>query len=374
MTRRNPPAQWVLPDVIDPPKRRCFIIEVPDEPQHVAAFRGAILNLASGYQWADDPTHKAREVALVWRDVYDKIVDCPPPPKPEIGGTILEDDMSQTIRISPDDGCIIQMWCIDHWEDWYDPRSCIAGGVTQPDDGGAIGPGECRVFQVALQANGKWRLPVPVKNGYIITVSGLRGAWTDGGGDWRCAGGENFILGICGGAGTRVLDGSDPVTAAYHMQLVGIYDGSTGIPVGNGPFTVTGQASLIDLDFQANDAALDNNYGSVYFQVQVCNGAATCVDLAYLLGATGPTSVCIGEEFDFVVNDFDGVAWNGGITFSPCCSLTLVSQSGAIVTTADHEDCAHGYHTGFSLTNITKLGTNSSIGAFTLHLRLDSIT
>jgi len=44
------------------------------------------------------------------------------------------------------------------------------------------------------------------------------------------------------------------------------------------------------------------------------------------------------------------------------------------VTQADSEDCGHTYHNGFNLTNVTKIGTNSTIGAFTLHLRLDSVS
>jgi len=76
MTRRNPPAKWVLPITINPPARKCFTILVPDEELHVAAFRGALLSLASGYNWADDPLHKARLVARVWKDVVDNVFEC----------------------------------------------------------------------------------------------------------------------------------------------------------------------------------------------------------------------------------------------------------------------------------------------------------
>lgn len=69
--RRNEPAKWTLPTVINPEGRRCVMIEVPDERFHIAAFRGAMLHLAEAYKWADDPDHTAREVALVWRGIID---------------------------------------------------------------------------------------------------------------------------------------------------------------------------------------------------------------------------------------------------------------------------------------------------------------
>jgi len=44
-------------------------LQVPNERFHIAAFRGALLDLASAYKWQDDPDHKAREVANVWKGV-----------------------------------------------------------------------------------------------------------------------------------------------------------------------------------------------------------------------------------------------------------------------------------------------------------------
>lgn len=75
MNRRNPRAKWTLPDVINPLETMCVQIQVPKERFHIAAFRGALLNLASAAQWADDPDHTAREVALVWRDVINSMTE-----------------------------------------------------------------------------------------------------------------------------------------------------------------------------------------------------------------------------------------------------------------------------------------------------------
>jgi len=74
--RRNPKAKWVLPEVVNPEDRRCFTIPVPDDPQHIAAFRGALLNLCSAMNWQDDTEHTAKDVAAVWRTIYEEVEAC----------------------------------------------------------------------------------------------------------------------------------------------------------------------------------------------------------------------------------------------------------------------------------------------------------
>jgi len=76
MSKRYPRAKWVLPAVVHPDNYKCFKVSIPNDPQYIAAFKGAMLSLGSGAQWADDPDHKAREVAEVMRAVYDNLIDC----------------------------------------------------------------------------------------------------------------------------------------------------------------------------------------------------------------------------------------------------------------------------------------------------------
>jgi hypothetical protein len=64
MTRKNPPAQWVLPDVVNPPDSICITVPVPNDRKHIGAFYGALFNLTSARFWQDDLAHTAREVAL----------------------------------------------------------------------------------------------------------------------------------------------------------------------------------------------------------------------------------------------------------------------------------------------------------------------
>jgi hypothetical protein len=268
VNRRNPPAKWVLPTVIDPPGRRCFIIEVPDELYHMAAFRGALLNLASAYKWQDDPAHTAREVANVWREIVDNVKTCPPDCDPDLGGTTLEDLMSQQIRISPDDSCVIQMWCIDHWEDWYNPTECIVKGSVQPPPAaGNPSQGETKTVCLPLQANSQVVLPYTVSGGYTLTVHDASGAATDGALGWTCPDGGDYVLGGCGAPGTHEV--GDPSATAYHMSIIAYIDGvyyPTNAPIILPPDLVDEQVI-----FQLNDGTLSDNSGSLAFCVDVAN-------------------------------------------------------------------------------------------------------
>lgn len=76
MARKPERAKWALPEVVDPEDRLCFTIQVPNERMHLAAFRGALWNLASAVNWADDPEHTAKDVANVWKQIYDEVEAC----------------------------------------------------------------------------------------------------------------------------------------------------------------------------------------------------------------------------------------------------------------------------------------------------------
>jgi len=73
MSKRYPRAKWVLPNVVDPTTSVCYTVPVPNEKFHIAAFLGALQDLGSATQWADDEAHTAKEVAQVWRDIIDEL-------------------------------------------------------------------------------------------------------------------------------------------------------------------------------------------------------------------------------------------------------------------------------------------------------------
>lgn len=79
MTRKNPPARYTLPDVPVPSTFRCYQVNVPDDPMHIAAFQGQIKALASAYTWQNDPDHTALLAASAWQPIFDGICLDPSP-------------------------------------------------------------------------------------------------------------------------------------------------------------------------------------------------------------------------------------------------------------------------------------------------------
>lgn len=78
-------AKWVLPATIDPAGTKCASITIPDDPDHIAAFNGALYQLTRWYNWAEDDEHSARLVANVWKRAYDSLNiadDCTSSPVP----------------------------------------------------------------------------------------------------------------------------------------------------------------------------------------------------------------------------------------------------------------------------------------------------
>lgn len=267
MTRKHPPAKWVLPAIIDPPRRRCFTIEVPDERFHVAAFRGALLNLASAINWQDDTAHTAREVALVWREIVDNVFDCIDC-ETDFGIDTGENDMN--LRISPDNPCIIQTLCGDGtWMDWYNPEGCIPSAAAQHGPVSQPEVGECLEYDVKLDGSGYWHLPVPVSSGDTIEITDATGGWYDGGlSAWRCPNGQAYGFGLC--ADPTITEGGDPLPASPHMMLIASINGVFHEAY-NTTITVPTGLSLQDMVFQPNDDPLTDNAGSISFHVKYCH-------------------------------------------------------------------------------------------------------
>lgn len=287
--KRKPLQKWVLPAVIDPPGRRCIQVQVPDDPAHIAAFRGAMLTLQSAYNWADDPAHTAKQVALVWRSIIDNMNTwgCEVP-------TILREEPG---------GCGIQ-WSLDNGSTWetIDLSTCItalaensfnllfpssfntalqqaiADGVVQesgiqPSPAVAPPPGECVSFHVVMQARENWICPVSVSPGSTVHVSAAYGGWNDGAAYWYCPSGDSYGIGACSPE-TAHFEGTDPLPSAFHMTVVGrMLDSGLWFNPYSGIWTVPmGQATQLFV-LQANDQSLSDNYGEIQFDVEICTAA-----------------------------------------------------------------------------------------------------
>lgn len=297
MTRRNPPAKWVLPGTVNPAGRRCFTIQVPDEEQHIAAFRGAMLDLASGYKWADDPTHKAREVALVWRDVIEQMEDC----------------VQILLRPNPLDDCELQI-SYDNgatWEtrfnayscatraiiDQFGPDSSQPGSRSQPGEqpgGAAPAPAQCFDLDLTVNANSMLLIPLALASGWTLTFTQVKGAWNDGniGHDWVCPTGHAFFLGTCS-ALVEGTDAADPIPTSPHMLFImRLADGTyVAPPIDGTAYVIPASQPAGNYFLLANDSVLSDNQGSVALHLLACN-----------------TGWCY--HFDFSLNNQSFVAYN----------------------------------------------------------------
>lgn len=67
---RNPNREYLpIPSQKTPPEYVCFCCVVPDNPEHFAAFWGALEMLAQRYSWGKPLTEDSEIVALYWADV-----------------------------------------------------------------------------------------------------------------------------------------------------------------------------------------------------------------------------------------------------------------------------------------------------------------
>lgn len=284
--RRNPPARYQLPLVVNPASHKCFVIQVPNDIYHLAAFRGQLEALASAYAWGNDEAHTALSVASVWRNVIDNMESCMPAPQ-------FRQNTNCTLQVSFDGGFT--------WDTVFNAYNCALGaiadeiangtlqaaGVSQSPAGGVIPVNECHSYHVVLFGNQRWHSPIPLSDGYSITVSNVKGGWSDGyalGAVWQCPDGEYYSLGYCTGSFIGGYAG-DPIPSLYHMRLIGhvgvYFDAyNTSYVVPNG----TGNADLV---FQANDSDLSDNLGSIEFDVAICNYSSWCYEFDFRVGTQG---------------------------------------------------------------------------------------
>jgi len=107
MANRRPP--WHIPDVINPPKRRCIQIEIPDDQQHISIFWGVLRSLSDWQRWERDEEKRGTLVAQVWREVVYAIdwsnMSCCPKP------TNQRYNENGELEVSYDGGLT---WDVDH--------------------------------------------------------------------------------------------------------------------------------------------------------------------------------------------------------------------------------------------------------------------
>lgn len=249
--------------------------------------------------------------------------------------------MVATILRADPTGCGIQ-WSQDNGGTWetIDLATCITGlandAITQAiNDGRIAQPGgqpggqtpppatTCRTYHVELPANSQWHLPFGLGYGDTIQVQNLSGTWTDGTPQWYCTDGATFELGGCF-AGGKSHDSLDPLNpGSYHMSLI-MKAGATWYDMPLAPFTQNSGTTPLEVIFQANDGTLNDNTGSISFDVTVCSGAAY-MTLSLLSGTTGPTLVSAGVVYEFQANYNAGAYCYGGFEMGQPANIEIVS-------------------------------------------------
>lgn len=270
-TREDHFSRWQLPVVVHPPKVRRYVICVPDDRFYRAAFEGLLIELTYSKNWQRDDLKTAAAVSRVWQAALANMDcdDCDSTPQIEES----EYEMSLCEQIRWEDG-VLQALCCGEWTDVPGFGPAVGGTVTQPSPGGTLNPGECRTYTVVLDSKNKWLAPVLVGANYKVTISAISGAASDGTIAWFCADGTPFGLGICAGSPTNEM--SDPSPDQYHMALIAEHD-SVFYGAYNTTFTTPGTAGDGNLELFLNDDPLADNYGSITFQVEICNQAVETV-------------------------------------------------------------------------------------------------
>jgi hypothetical protein len=126
MANRRPP--WKIPDIIDPPERRCIQINIPEDPQHIAIFWGVLRGLSDWQRWERESTKSATLVAKVWSQVVyaidwsgEECMGCCPRP------TNRRFNALGQLEVSYDGG---ETWAVDNT---LDDR--FSGSVSPPIEG-----------------------------------------------------------------------------------------------------------------------------------------------------------------------------------------------------------------------------------------------
>lgn len=60
---------WLLPEVVNPPTSSSVCICIPDDENHVAAFWGALQELAYWFNWQRDPAHTGLAASIKWQAI-----------------------------------------------------------------------------------------------------------------------------------------------------------------------------------------------------------------------------------------------------------------------------------------------------------------
>lgn len=174
-----------LPDIIDPPKRRCVTIEIPDDRMHFAVFWGWLYGLTRWYTWKLDSSQTGKALAVVyqkvWADARERFV--------------LQED------------------------------SCMGCAHVNPAMSAPLSGGETRTFHTTVEAGEFQLLPIVLLRNQSITLSDFKGQWRDSQyhpdrpctSNWETP--EGIVIDQAGGALAENFP-TDVMPGEPHMRLI----------------------------------------------------------------------------------------------------------------------------------------------------------
>jgi len=397
MFRKNPGIKipfFPLPAVINPPKRRCITVAVPDDPEHVQMFYTALSLLAWWYNWERDPDHRAKDVAQVWRQVINSVdylgTDC----RPAQVGTLIEvNDMSGLFQVICDDSgdCIAQYRC-DVCSPWITLATLDQATAPNQPGGGSNSPqpapgGGKACYNVKMNANSQYNIPTVVSTGDVIEIRFAEGAVSNSHNpSWRCPDGKQFFGGNCFNF-PQMFPG-DPVPTAFNGSLIVLINGSA-YSLNSGPFTIPGGIVSAPAVIQVNDATIAGLSGDFTFNVCVTNNslAIWSHDIDFTATPGGYSSISnpgsdpsawvpsTGWEYsNFVVANAFAIAPTIASTTLTKCIVTYTVIGTCDPSGAMHcvlGDSAYGTSSGFTRTDTitgSVTGTNAYLGMDGLHV------
>lgn len=316
-------ALFPLPKVNDAP-HLCVTLSIPGDQESISNFVGALSRLALWNNYRRDPDKRGKEIAQVWKGIIESIEFdyCKPAPLPD-GGCGCGDDCMCCLRV--ENGVLQTLQC-GVWTDvpGGDLKAIAGLGVQQPAPGGTLELNDCASYDVTLFGSNVYNLPIAVSEGYVIKVTEATGGWSDGdvvgpfGAAWSCPNGSVYALGGCGAANPP--DGGDPLPSVAHMRLIASIGGDYIDGYGM-EYTIPPGVTDVPVTFQANDAAIGNNLGSITFHVEICNKpVATWAKGWNFLAESGPF---VPE----VIGGVDYAQWLPGIgwaNITPGSAISMV--------------------------------------------------
>ncbi len=259
-----------LPTVIDPPDSLCFTIPVPNDPGHIAAFFGAMLELTQWISWQRDAGKHGKDAAAVWREIYWNLQaqSCLVP----IASHGAEQEDFMPLRVDCD--CNVFVTCCDGTEKQIltadQVRALLTGPAVNPAPQPAPGGG-CQTYNGQIIGSQRQLIPTVVSTGDVITLVSIAGATSPDTTDWFCPDGSTYFAACVSGTGGMNVGACLPSTTIYSVILIidGVYYPFTG-----NTFTVPAGIANKAPALLVNALTTDDLDGTLTFAAQVCNNSA----------------------------------------------------------------------------------------------------